>query len=235
MRFTLTAASLLLASGLGQLPALPALRPVDEATQDVALTGVRTRLQEAVRARDAAAVAPLVSSTLVLDGMRTEPGLNRDRFIGDLAEPAFEYWTALDVALSHGGAFTTTKGAVEGRREFCAPYFVTRFPEAGRVPAEVLGENSPWVITAKDVAVYEKPDRRSRVLGRLSFAMVQAPGAERHDPVDYALVWKSIDLGDDREGFVRRDQIANPEGPRVCFANENGQWRISRLARNGTP
>src|SRR5215217_3998769 len=48
-----------------------------------------------------------------------------ERELRDLGE---RRWRQLKRALALGGAFTTSRGAVAGRREFCAPYTYGAFP-----------------------------------------------------------------------------------------------------------
>jgi hypothetical protein len=215
------------------LPKLPRLMPTDEAAQDPALMTVRQQVLAAAKNRNARSLMFYVSSRVMLEGVMAEGDANWRALDRVLADKDDSNWTEIPRALNLGGAFTTTRGAVLGRREFCAPYPYAALPE--RVPDAVLGERPPWVITEKDVEVHSSPDLRSAVLGRLSYSMVQANGAERRDARDASVVWQTINLPDEKEGFVVASTIWFPGGYHVCFARDGGQWTISAIARSSQP
>lgn len=202
-----------------QLPTLGSVLPVDEARQEPGLAAVRDRVFAAAKARDARTVMSFASQRLKLGDSGDVDDRSRRRFGEILSRPEDEAWGGLEGALSLGGAFTKTRGAVEGRREFCAPYVYAAFP------SDIVAEGTPWVILDKDVAVHAAPNRKSAVIGTLSYAIVQAPGNQRHDPLDYNTVWETI-ASDDKEAFVLASKIRDPEAYHVCFANEGG-WVIS--------
>src|SRR5258708_6102282 len=95
---------------------LPPFRPVDEAPQDSSLAAVRKEALNAIRAKDAERLMSYFSDSFVFGGERRDD--NWLRLKHWLVSGPADDWAHLDRALSHGGAFTTTRGAVEGRREF---------------------------------------------------------------------------------------------------------------------
>ena len=216
-----------------QLPNLPKLLPVDAARQDPSLQVVRDQVLAAVRARNARTVMSFVSPRVRWDSTSDTEGSDWRRLDEALSRPEDDQWTRLEESLKLGGAFTTRRGAVRGRLEFCAPYVFAAFPDV--VPHEVHGEGMPWVVTDKDVEVHSAPDLKSAVLGRLSYALVQASGGERHDVRSYDTLWQTVALPEDQEGFILAEQIRNPEDGHVCFAKEGGSWLISLVARRGDP
>jgi hypothetical protein len=141
--------------------------------------------------------------------------------------PHAEDWAHLDRALSLGGAFTTTRGAVEGRREFCAPYVFARSATHADVPEIVQGEGLPWAIVTRQVAVHAKPDLKSAVLGYVSYVLVQADNLNAYDPADPQVRWQVLYLPGDQVAYVRAETIQDPQGPSVCFAKVSGQWMVS--------
>jgi hypothetical protein len=216
------------AAMLGQTVRLPTLAAVDEAGREPSLRGVRQTVLKAVAERDVDALVSIVSAKARNEGSLLSAEWLRSVF----TDPNFEWWSQLRDALTHGGAFTTSRGAVDGRREFCAPYAYAAFPS--EIPAVVHGERPPYVVIGKNVAVHAKPDARSRVLARLSHVLVQAPGAEYPDKTVRGRVWKAIEYPDsETEGFILASQIRDPEGFHVCFAPEGGQWRISEMQSHG--
>lgn len=215
------------------LPKLPQLLPVDEVAQDSTLSAVRTRVLAAARSHDARTFMSFVSPQVVVEAVRLEGDEGWQRVDHWLSDAAPEDWASIERPLLLGGAFTTTRGAVDGRREFCVPYPYASFPQ--HVPDVVLGEARPWVVIDKDVAVHESPSANSPVLGRLTFALVQANGAERRDLKDDNVLWQTIDLPNDKNGYVLATKIWNPSGPHVCFAKENGTWMISAISRFSQP
>ena len=218
---------------VAQLPQLPTLLPVDEASSEHDLVKVRDRIIEGAKKRDSATVLAAASQNGVLETSELDHSESRRRLQQILSDPNQDVWGHLTATLSQGGAFTRSRGAVEGRREFCAPYMYAAFPQ--RVPPEVQGERYPWVITKRNVAIHAQPDASSRIVGRLSYAMIQGHNTLSPDPKDVSIRWQAIDLGVDREAFVRANQIWDPEGPHVCFAKENGQWVISAYRTIGLP
>jgi hypothetical protein len=209
------------------------LLPVDEARKEPGLAEARDRVLAAVKAKDAKAVLAFVSRSLVLGSTHQPDEGNRQRFEQMLADPNDEVWRNLADTLSHGGSFTTTRGGVDGRREFCAPYMYGAFPT--QVQAEVIGEGTPWVITDRNVAVHAKPDAASSVLGRLSYSILQGGNTRVPDPKRFEIYWQTVDLGDDRQGFVDSTKIWDPEGPHACFANEGGRWLLTAYRSFGVP
>jgi hypothetical protein len=229
---------LLLVSLTGALVVVPTARliPVDQAAQDPSLKRTRDALLEAVKSRDAAAVLQYVSPTVVVDASEAAGGQGWETLANSLsvklgAQHEHADWIGLDAALSLGGAFTTTRGAVFGRREFCAPYVFGAFPET--LPDSVQGENSPWALTRKDVDVRQAPDASSPLIAKLSYALLQAPGDVHRDPKT-ARMWQAVELPGGREAFVPADAIWNPAGYHVCMAKIDGRWLVSAFNSHGS-
>jgi len=207
---------------------LPQILPVDAAAEDAPLRQARDAALAAATAKNVDALLALVSPDLVLAEGSDLPK-DRPRWLREaLANPQHEWWRGLAESLALGGAFTTARGAVEGRREFCAPYFFARFPTD--VPAVVHGERPPWIIIDKDVALHQRPDARSRVVARVSYALVQAESLEQPDPVTPRVLWDSVEYPENATSYVMASKIRNPERFHVCFANEPTGWRISLIS-----
>jgi len=231
MRHLVVAIFAVASIGLGQSPRLPQLLPVDAATEDESLRIARDAALAAAKTRNVDALMTLVSPTVFIGEGPNAPGATQRVLRESLADPKYQWWQGLEDALSHGGAFTTTRGAMAGQREFCAPYFYATFPM--ELPDAVQGERTPWVVIDKDVAVHAAPDAKSRVLARWSYVIVQANGGEQEDAKIPGVRWQSVDFPEDSESFVLANKIRNPEGYHVCFAKEWGKWRISAMIPHG--
>jgi hypothetical protein len=135
-------------------------------------------------------------------------------------------------ALALGGTFTTSRGAVPGRREFCAPYVYSAFPE--ELPRWLEGEENPWAIIGSNVPVREQPRPSARVLTRLSWELVKADGWRDADPKG-RLQWANVTLPDGRSGYVQEGQIRPTTDYHVCFAKIDGRWLMTSFARDEYP
>jgi hypothetical protein len=223
---------LLIASvSVGQAPRLPRLLPVDAATEDESLRAVRDAALAAAKAKDVSALMPLVSTLVVIGDGGDSSGPLKPRLAEWLSNPEYEWWQGLKDALSHGGAFTTTRGSMEGQREFCAPYFYATFPT--QLPEAVQGEATPWVVIGKDVEVHKAADLQSRIVARWSYVIVQANGPDYPDPANPDILWKGVDFPENSESYVLASRIRNPQDFHVCFAKEWGRWRISLMSQRG--
>jgi hypothetical protein len=198
--------------------------PVDEARNDPQLAAFRDTLLGIAKRRVVEELVAVASATVQIDGEPFAARLRRD-FTDRVTPP----WDAFREALSLGGAFTTTRGAIRGRREFCAPYVYGTFPST--LPPWIGGENLPRAITRSTTPVFEAPDRSSRVLARLGHVIVEyldhVP-PEAAEPNDRG--WVLIALSPTRKGYVSADAARSPRDWHVCLANEAGRWQISAAA-----
>lgn len=199
------------------------VRPADEAREDGSFATYRADLIRAISKRDAHAVLAFMAPDLarVWRSWLLTP---RESFSGGEQST----WDHLAQLLALGGTFTTTRGAVKGRREFCAPYVYSTFPWP--VPS---GYGDSWVVLEADVPVHQGPDGSAPVLARLSHELVRAGGAV--GPLPHGPFWVSVELPDGREGYVRDAQIRSPTDYHACFAQIEGRWQMVRFARDITP
>jgi len=204
------------------------LQPVDEAKLEPALLAFRTELLSAVRARRADGVLGAMSPN-VRQQFQHWLRLPSEAFGGGEQED----WSQLEDVLVLGGSFTTTRGVVKGRREFCAPYVYSAYPHP--LPADLQGERAPWVLLESDVEVHQHPDPSSDVLRRLSFALVKADGGGFPSRGGQQSTWALVQLPGGRTGYVRDSQIRDPDGYHACFALVEGNWKMVRFERGLTP
>ena len=191
--------------------------PVDEALQDGTLVEFRSRLLKAVRSRDVAAVLQVTAGSA-----------KQTLFAAAAIGPQAEDWSQLDRALSLGGSFTTRRGAVPGRREFCAPYVFSAFPTS--VPHDLSGELDPAAIIAASVPLRSMPTDGATSILTLSHELVKRNGDSRKDGGQY---WIGVIAFDGREGWVKSSEIRYPDDVHVCMAQLDGQWTLTSFGRGG--
>jgi hypothetical protein len=210
----------------GRRPSFP-FPFVDEAGQDPDFQAFRHRVLAAVRARD-----PRIGEVMT-PALRKKVGdwlaLPRSTFIGDQEQ---REWGELEHALALGGAFTMTRGAVDGRREFCAPYVYAAFPNVAPRPIE--STFGPYAIIGDQVPARAKPRPDAPVVTSLSWELVKAFGWLDADPQS-RLQWAEVDLLDGRRGYVQEGQIRHPTDYRVCFAKIDGRWLMTAFGRGQYP
>jgi hypothetical protein len=191
------------------------LMPVDQASEDPSFLAFRTRLIEAVRRRDADRVFEATEPEL---GKQWAAGLT-DGFFRDL-----------DRILALGGTFTTMWGSRPGRREFCAPYAYSLFPDRHKWPedlSEVLEEDEPWVVVGSAVAVRRRPSISARVIARLTYDLVPVDSVDRRDESGAPYIWQTVQLPDGRKGWVEASLLWGHRESHACFAQVNGQWQMT--------
>jgi hypothetical protein len=189
---------------------------VDEAGTDPEFKAFRDRLEENLKASN---------HQYLSDVMEPSLGAHWRGWLGTIAYQSQR-------ALALGGSFTTTRGAVPGRREFCAPYVYSAFPK--EVPRSIEGEEDPWAIIGAHVPVRAQPRPSARVLTYLSWELVKADGWLDADPESH-LRWVEVDLLNGRRGYVQEGQIRHNTDYHVCFAKIQGQWLMTAFARDKYP
>lgn len=194
---------------------------VDEAKQEPEFAAFRAGLLVAVKNRDPKAIAEAMSPAL------------RDRQRG-LFVPPFINTIAYETerALALGGSFTTTRGAVFGRREFCAPYVYSAFPNV--LPDALEGEVDPWAIIDAHVPVRAQRRPTAGVIAYLSWELVRASGWLDADP-ESRRRWAEVTLPDGRHGYVPEGKIQPPDDYHVCFAKIDGRWLMTAFERDQSP
>jgi hypothetical protein len=199
-----------------------AFPPRDDAGRIPGLKSFRDRLLRAVKARDAQSVMAAVLPTV------------RARFENSLAIPRKQMagkdhqdWQHLERLLTLGGGLTTTRGAVKGRTEFCAPYIYTDYPKPE--PVEFQYEGHPWAVIADRVVVRAKPNGSSAALGYLSYELVK--GEFDLSPPTKPAQRFGVIMPDGREGWVLRELLRDPEDYHACFAEFDSHWKMTEFSR----
>jgi hypothetical protein len=189
---------------------------VDEAKQEPEFQAFRDRLERRLKDGDLQGLAAAMAPSL------------RAHWEGWLPTIAYNVGRILPL----GGAFTTTRGAVPGRREFCAPYVYGAFPN--EVPHAIQSTADPWAIIGARVAVRVEPRPSASVLTYLSWELVKADGWFEPDSRTH-LQWARVDLLDGRRGYVQEGQIRPTTDYYACFARVDGQWLMTAWGRDRYP
>lgn len=197
--------------------------PVDEAAKVPDLMRFRAQVMDIVRRR---ALDELMTNVET----QTPDAVRRAQFIESrLMDGDETYWKRVERALTLGGAFTTTRGAVPNRREFCAPYVYGAFPK--ELPEWIGLEQPPVVVVGTKVPVYQAPNATSRVVARLSNVIVDwidtMAGPLGRDPLIPAFV--QIEIAPERRGWVDGTHVIFLNGWHVCIAQTGQGWRISEF------
>lgn len=215
----------------GQQPSEPPrdarLLPKDESGQAVGLRNFLDSLRSAVKDRD---VTFILSASEWPVRQRFEFGLARPASASGGQEAAD--WAGLEGVLALGGAFTTTRGAVAGRKEYCAPYVYSAYPTTPeligmieRMPGHNENpEGEPWAVVGARVPVFKDPTPSSAVITHLSYDLVIVD--ESRTVGTPSQLWHRVFTPRDGLGWLSGAQLRRPRDFRVCFAELNGTWRI---------
>jgi hypothetical protein len=183
-------------------------------------------------ARSSSASVGSRDAVVVTEGM--EPSLRTD-LSGSFTAPRSEFggrehevWGELEQLLALGGAFTTTRGAVKGRREFCAPYVFTEYPQPP--PEDLRYEGHPWVILRPRVPVRASAMDAARGLGELSHDLVKVTGET--DTNSGKPRWRQIITPGGEVGWVAAADIRDPQDPHACFARIGERWMMVQFSRS---
>jgi hypothetical protein len=203
---------------------------VDEAIGNPPLLAFRDRLNQIIRRQSLDDLMAVVERGAAMEARGGRP----DRFRRDFESRGDFLWVELQRALALGGAFTTSRGAKVGRREFCAPYVYTTFPST--LPDYIGGEEMPWAITGQAVTVRSRPSAGAGVVARLSYVLVEFASEGPHPVLEPGkpreLGWVNVSVTADRFGWVSQLYARSPSDWHVCLvAGPDGSWRISEFVQ----
>jgi hypothetical protein len=190
--------------------------PLETARTDPALMTFRQGLLDAVRQRDAEAVAAVASPDIHLSFGGTS---GRQKLIEGLTASCSEgcevggdgYWQELEEALALGGMHSARDPSV-----YITPYvFWSPAPYEGGSGYDTL------VALGESVPVFVAPDATSRQVGTLDrdiLLYISSPNS------DWYKVRNSVGL----EGFVAADAVRSPVDYRAVFErDESGKWSMT--------
>lgn len=180
--------------------------PRDECGDIEGASEFRMRLTEAVRLRDADAVAALAADDIKLDFGGGEGTAELRSRLGD---PERELWQALDQLVTLGCAANEEGGVT-------IPWLF----------AQDLGETDPYaalLVMDEDVPVLTEPKASAERLDTISWDLVEVSG---YDP---DARFQEIKVADGGTGFIATDKLRSVIDYRLVASSRNGRWRITSL------
>lgn len=186
--------------------------PFDDGPNDPSFAAFRKRLLAALKRRDKKFLRAHVAPDVVVSwGLLTGP----KHFFEALEEPIA--WDIFISMLERGGGFSNYVND-DGTRahEFVAPYLA-----AAELGPEWDNVETPGIVAGQNVRVRARPDREARVVGKLTYDVVQA-----EDGYDG---WVKVRMPNGRRGYVHADFILvrHNETPQIRFRKSAGKWVLS--------
>lgn len=222
--------------------ALPAsaeqVRPFDEGPRDPSFVSFRTKLLAAIKRRDVKyVVARAVPGIRLGFGGTNGRAWFRKHLVGTrslygkrIKAGRNEYWSSLRWVLLHGGGF-----ADQGKT-FDAPYpnaYESRVPYCTNKPTPKtrVCHIDPFArayVLGRGVALHERPSAKSKIVARLSHAIIELGKHVTRRTKDGRTVrlWSEVKLEDGRRAYIRPVQYYSAVGYRARFAKHAGRWRI---------
>ncbi len=198
------------------------LRPVDEAGKDASFKSFRDTLMKAIEARDTKYVLSILDPKIHLS-WGGHFGIKDFKELWKPDEPKSELWNELATILSLGGTFIT----YEGKREFCAPYTSSAFPnDLG--DADDSGFYIYSAITGENVRVRARPSASAPIIATLSYDIVRAKFfSTDEDEGSDVPGWIRIITPSGKQGYVSEKYIRSPIDYRACFRRVKGKWLMT--------
>lgn len=199
--------------GSGCKPDLPeTIPPIDDSPLSPSLSQFLKIFDATVKNKDFTAIKSF-TSTGILNSFGGEGGI--DEFMLIWKNNQDSLFEILSEIRKGGGRLTRNK---EGAEFYCLPRMFTDFPKD-------LNAFTHGVLVGENVPIYAEPDKKSRVLTKLSHAIV---GVD--DWVNEKNNWQPIRLKQDIQAYVESSKVRSPIDYRACFVqNKTGQWRMTQL------
>lgn len=195
------------------------LKPVDQASQDPSFVAFRATLLEAAKRRDAQAVLSVVDAKII-NGFGGQDGITNFRKQWKPENPGSPLYDTLIRMLSLGGTWSD----VDGRKEFCAPYVFSAFPQDMDAFTHV-------VVIADGASLLSRPASGAPAVARLSYDILAIDPLKsievKGSPGKYS--WYRAKRADGKAGFVQARYVRSPIDYRAYFARVGGQWRMRVL------
>ncbi len=200
--------------GSGCMPTteVETIQPIDDSSFSLSLSKFLKIFDTAVKNKDFTAIKNF-TSTQILNSFGGAGGI--DEFILIWKNNQDGLFETLSQIRKGGGRLTRDK---DGTELYCLPRMFTDFPKD-------LNAFTYGVLVGEDVPIYAEPDKKSRVLTKLSHAVV---GID--DWVEEKKIWQPIKLKQDIRGYVESNKVRSPIDYRACFVqNDIGQWKMTQL------
>lgn len=191
------------------------VRPVDTAKQDASFVAFRSQLIKALETRDSAFVLAVVDPKIMLS-YGGDAGVKDFKRIWKPESRDSPLWDELLAILKNGGKFD--------RKEFYAPYIFAAWPEN-------LGDTDYQAIFGTDVNLREAPSAAARIVGQLSFNVVEVDYSKSigKKGEENTYEWLSVKTLGGKQGFVKSEYVRGQLAYRAGFAKKAGKWRMTFL------
>ncbi|MCK4743384.1 MAG: hypothetical protein KAT25_06165 [Sulfuriflexus sp.] len=186
--------------------------PIDDSHLLPSLNQFMKTFDIAVKNKDFSAIKIFVASD-ILNSFGGEGGM--DEFLLNWKNNQSALFNMLAEIRQGGGKLTGYQGEAE---IYCMPRMFTDFPAS-------LNAFNHGVLVGEGIPIYAEPDKSSRVLTKLSHAIVEVDdwGTEENS-------WQLITLKQGIQAYVKSKQVRSPIDYRACFAQNNeGEWEMTQL------
>ena len=186
------------------------LTPIDQSSEDKSFFKFKTEFMQALNIKDIDFIKKALSNDVQI-GFGAED-IGKKAFEKRWFGPGlYEQFRAEVIKIIKMGCTKETEDEVV---YFACPYIYSRFP-SGKDPFA-------WVVVTEDrVPVYKDTSKNSGISGHVSFEFLPNDnGANR----SWFKVQKSAGS---TSGYIERKYVRSPNGFRIIFKKEDGQWLIS--------
>ncbi|TAE48932.1 MAG: SH3 domain-containing protein [Bacteroidetes bacterium] len=204
--------------------------PRNEMHQDSSLTAFICKLQYAIYKKDTRFLLSVVDKN-IKNSFGGSNGIEEFKSMWELDKPDSEVWFYLSKLISLGGTF----GGDAPYSTFILPYVFSM-----DLPNDTLDPFSVMVVTGEGVNVREKPDKSAKVLGQLSYEVVEVDYEKSYPSFQEEKIahlsyygtkeWYYVTtLNQKLRGYVYWDYIWSPIDYRLFLEKKQGQWKITIL------
>lgn len=191
------------------------LLPVDEAAQDESFLAFRTRLQRALREKDADYVLGIVAPDIKLSfgGSYGTEDFKRWWLTPGTETTGSTIWIELGDILAMGATQESYRGSPI---RYVAPYVFSRWPDEY--------DAFEYVAVVRDqVPLRAEPKPDGAVVANLSYDILRVTESRVNDSSD----WNKVETISGQTGYVRSSDIRSPIDYRAFFEKIDGAWKMT--------
>ncbi len=197
----------------------PRIIPRDESVKDSSLTVFINELRLAIKKKDKDFILNSVSPT-VKNSFGNDDGIETFKKKWQLDAPQCQLWGNLEKLLNLGGTFVDDENT--------NMLFPSVFPYLRNIYNDTF---SMAVVTSEKLMLREKPDKKSKTLGILSYDVAYLLYSDKFTPeYGFKPSWSYIRTLDKKmAGYVPEEYLYNPLQYRMFIAKRDGKWKITFL------
>jgi len=195
------------------------LLPADEAMRDLEFVEFRTKLIEAVKAKEPEVFVTMIDQR-IFNGLKARRGMKA--FVNKWEPESIdtELWSTMEQILSMGGGFVRSERGVE----FCAPYVFSHFPDDLDIFAHAA-------VIADQVPLKQDASVSAKTISALSYDFLSVlDWVSIADKSGSADNWLKVTTLKGEKGFVNRKYVRSPSDYSACFVKtKNSSWKLNSL------